>query len=71
MKTPFKLKSKKDFDFGKTNDYTKSPDAKNYSEEDAIEAAKNDYDTENPTAKQIQASRIKIRKGKPYNLKNK
>ena len=59
MKTPFKLKSKKDFDFGKTNDYTKSPDAKNY------------YDTENPTKEQLKASRIKIRKGKPYNFKSK
>tara|TARA_R110000737_G_scaffold336674_1_gene356309 strand:+ start:651 stop:866 length:216 start_codon:yes stop_codon:yes gene_type:complete len=71
MKSAFKLKNKKDFDFGKTNDYTKSTSAKNYSEEDAYEAAKNDYNTDNPTKEQLKASRIKIRKGKPYNFNSK
>ena len=71
MRSAFKLKNKKDFDFGKTNDYTKSPSAKNYSEADAYEAAKNDYDTEEPTKEQLKASRIKIRKGKPFNFKGK
>ena len=71
MRSAFKLKNKKDFDFGKTNDYTKSVGAKIYSEADAYEAAKNDYDTEEPTKEQLKASRIKIRKGKPFNFKGK